>query len=347
VNRYLVYRKSIPFVTRCLRRLYRDGVSGIVPEPQSQPDRCRLYRTPRNGQMAVFFMQIAWRMVVARLQNRLGLERNHWFVAVGRAAAPEQRLAGKVSPLPAPRGRFWADPMIVQDAQRRFMFFEDYDYSVQRGHISVLEIDRSGRPGEPQVALKTDYHLSYPFVFKWQGAHFMVPETASRRAVQLYRCVQFPTGWEYAGDLLSDIRAADATICEHEGRWYLFTCVSETGGSSSDELFLFVADAPIGPWSPHPMNPIVSDVRCARPGGALFRRDGVLYRPAQNSEKSYGHSLAVLEVLELTPRRYAERLAYRIEPDWLPRIHGCHTISMAGDLLALDGKAVQWRRAIA
>src|SRR4029434_10255520 len=107
--------------------------------------------------------------------------------------------------------------------------------------------------------------------------------------------------------MLSGIRAVDPTIVEHLGRWYLFTSVSEAGGSTWDELFLFVADTPIGPWAPHPMNPIVSDVRCARPVGALFLRDGVLYRPGQNSEKTYGHSLAVLEVTELTPDRYAER----------------------------------------
>jgi hypothetical protein len=54
--------------------------------------------------------------------------------------------------------------------------------------------------------------------------------------------------------------------------------------------------------------------------------------------------LAVMEVLELTPDRYAERVAFRIEPDWLPNIHGCHTIAMADDLIALDCKAFKWWR---
>ena len=215
--------------------------------------------------------------------------------------------------------------------------------SCAAAHISVVELDASGRAGAPRTALQADYHLSYPFVFEWRGAHFMVPETADVNAVRLYRAVEFPTRWEYVQDLLSDIKAVDSTLCEHEGRWYLFTGVSEAGGSTWDELFLFVADTPMGPWAPHPMNPIVSDVRSARPGGPLFRRDGVLYRPGQNSAKCYGHSLAVFEVTELTPDRYAERLAYRIEPDWLPNIYGCHTITMADDLMALDCKALKWR----
>ena len=235
--------------------------------------------------MLLFFMRIQWWHLVVRIQDRLKIQRDHWFLAVARGVAPGQQLAGKVAALHPPRGRFWADPMIVRSNGQAFMFFEDYDYRLRRGHISVVELDASGRAGAPRTALQADYHLSYPFVFEWRGAHFMVPETASVNAVRLYRAVEFPTRWEYVQDLLTDISAVDTTLCEHGGRWYLFTGVSEAGGSSWDELFLFVADTPMGPWAPHPMNPIVSDVRSARPGGALFRRDGVLYRPGQNSEK--------------------------------------------------------------
>jgi hypothetical protein len=343
VNRYLHYWKAIPFVARCLRRIYEQGPTGMRLEEETPVDTRRLYSTPGNGRMLLFLTRVACKMIFVRIQDRLGIQGNHWFVGVARGVAPHQQLAGKVTPLHPPAGRLWADPMLVRKNGRAFMFFEDYDYGLRRARISVVELAASGCVGAPRPALEADHHISYPFVFEWRGDHFMVCETASVQAVRLYRAVEFPTRWEYVQDLLSGIKAADATICEHRGRWYLFTSVSETGGSSWDELFLFVSDTPIGPWSPHPMNPIVSDVRSARPGGALFRRDGVLYRPAQNSDKTYGHSLAILEVTELTPDRYAERLAYRIEPDWLPRIYGCHTISMAGDLMALDCKTVKWR----
>jgi hypothetical protein len=343
-NRYWLYRKAIPFVTRCLRRVYEHGPSGIRPEAKAPGCTRRRYRTPRNRQMLRFFMRIQWMRFVVRIQNLLKIQRDHWFLAVALKVAPGQKLAGKVAALHPPRGRLWADPMIMRSEGHAFMFFEDYDYSLRRGHISVIEIDDSGRVGVPRTVLQADHHLSYPFVFEWQGAHYMVPETASVNAVRLYRAAEFPTRWEYVQDLLSGIRAVDSTLWEHDGLWYLFTGVSETGGSSWDELFLFVADTPMGPWAPHPMNPIVSDVRSARPGGALFRRDGVLYRPAQNSDKTYGRSLAVMEVTELTPDQYAERLAYRIEPDWLPNIYGCHTITMADDLMVLDCKALKWRR---
>ena len=86
-------------------------------------------------------------------------------------------------------------------------------------------------------------------------------------------------------------------------------------------------------------------IRCAKRQawrGAIPARRCAL-PAAQNSDKIYGRSLAIMEVTELTPDRYAERLAYRIEPDWLPNIYGCHTITMADDLMALDCKALKWR----
>jgi hypothetical protein len=339
VNRYWLYRKSIPFVVRCLRRIYEYGPAGIRPEAEASAYARRPYRTPRNGEMLLFLMRAAYKMV----SDLLPIQRDHWFLGIARGVTPGQKLSGRVAALHPPQGRFWADPMIARSNGQAVIFFEDYDYCSRRGRISVVELDANGRAGAPRTALQADYHLSYPFVFEWRGAHFMIPETACMNAVRLYRAAEFPMKWEYVQDLLTDISAVDTTMCEHDGRWYLFTGVSEAGGSSCDELFLFVADTPIGPWTPHPMNPIVSDVRRARPGGPLFRRDGVLYRPAQNSEKFYGHSLVIFEVTELTPDRYAERFAYRIEPDWLPNIHGCHTIAVANDLMVLDCKTMRMR----
>jgi hypothetical protein len=86
------------------------------------------------------------------------------------------------------------------------------------------------------------------------------------------------------------------------------------------------------------MNPIVSNVQTARPAGALFRQDGKLYRPAQDCAKSYGASIAVQEILTLSPTEYRERSAYKIEPDWLPNIRGCHTISLCDEITLLDCK---------
>lgn len=342
-NRYWLYRKAIPFAARCLRRLYEHGPEALTASAPSCPDRPAHAGAPGSHHMLRFFARVQRRHLVVRLQDRLKIRRDYWSLAVAQGGAPGTSLVGKVAPLQAPRGHFWADPLLVRHAGQLWLFFEDYDFAVRRAHISVAEVDGQGRLGEPRVALRTEHHLSYPFVFQWRGDYFMIPESASVNSVQLYRAREFPSRWDYVQDLLSGVKAVDATVHEHHGLWYLFAGVSESGGSTCDELFLFMAETPLGPWLPHPMNPIVSDVRCARPGGALFRQQGLLYRPAQNCARTYGHALAIMQVMELSPERYAEQHAYTIEPDWLPGIYGCHTITMADDMMVLDCKSLKWR----
>ncbi len=92
----------------------------------------------------------------------------------------------------------------------------------------------------------------------------------------------------------------------------------------------------IRPWTPHPQNPVRSDVRAARPAGWLFERDGRLYRPAQDCSVCYGHALAINEIRRLDTERYEEVEVKRI----LPRAHlgemGIHTVNQAGDLIVFD-----------
>ena len=67
---------------------------------------------------------------------------------------------------------------------------EELDYRSNRGRIVVVEIDASGLRGEAQVVLEAEHHLSYPFVFEWKEDHYMIPETASVRAVKLFQSSQ-------------------------------------------------------------------------------------------------------------------------------------------------------------
>ena len=86
------------------------------------------------------------------------------------------------------------------------------------------------------------------------------------------------------------------------------------GGGFNDELYLFHARGLLDEWQPHARNPVRSDARCARPAGALYWRNGALYRPAQICVPRYGAGIALNRVLRLTPQTYAERQVERIVP---------------------------------
>ncbi|MCI0548615.1 MAG: formyl transferase, partial [Candidatus Rokubacteria bacterium] len=212
-----------------------------------------------------------------------------------------------------------------------------------KGVIAWMQRVAPGRFTQPETVLQGPHHLSYPYVFEHEGAVWMIPETAQARRIELYRARAFPRSWERVAVLLDEVNAVDATLLRHDRCWWMFANIGEAGSSTWDELFAFHADSPLGPWKPHAANPVKSDVRSARPAGRLFRREGRLIRPAQDCSRSYGGSLALCEVLELTPTRYRERVIAEIGPEWLPGNLGFHTLSFSERIEFIDGKIARPR----
>jgi hypothetical protein len=310
-------RRAAHLAARRLRDLHRQGWPFITSLPlyaegpsSPEPGRSR----PTNGMTARFLWRLARGVVNRRLAGRLG--EKQWFIAYRRIGgeASADGDSGCLTMITPPAGRFYADPFLFRHDGRRFIFFEDYDASRRRAVICYAEIDAGGRHRSPRVALSEDCHLSYPFVFEEGDAVYMLPETAGRRTVELYRAARFPDEWTPDRVLLSDVVATDPTLLRHEGRLWLFVAIAVDGGRPTDELFLFSSESLRGEWEPHPMNPVVSDVRCARPAGRLFRQDGQLIRPAQDCSRSYGWRLVFNRIEVLSPSDYRERPIGVIEP---------------------------------
>ncbi|HAH35029.1 MAG TPA: hypothetical protein DCL81_00260, partial [Algoriphagus sp.] len=72
------------------------------------------------------------------------------------------------------------------------------------------------------------------------------------------------------------------------------------------------------------------------PAGSLFEENGKFYRPAQDSEKRYGHRIRVMEVKSLSLDSYREEEAYRIEPNEKEGTLGIHTMNRIGDRRIFD-----------
>jgi hypothetical protein len=73
---------------------------------------------------------------------------------------------------------FWADPFVAEQDGRKFIFFEEFLTETNRGHIAAIEIGDDGTPRQAVDVLKSEHHLSYPFVFRYDDSLFMVPECA-------------------------------------------------------------------------------------------------------------------------------------------------------------------------
>ncbi len=212
-------------------------------------------------------------------------------------------------------GHAYADPFLFEHEGRHHLFCEEILPGSWRAVISHVELSADGGPaGPPSTVLEAPYHLSYPCVFAHGGEFFLIPETSSQMRVELYRSIEFPREWRREAVLLEGLAASDATILEHAGRLWLFVNVAAPGAALLDELHVFSASEARGPWHPHPGNPVVSDVRAGRPGGAIQRWGSRLVRPAQDSSRRYGGAISFREIDVLTAERYAEHEIARIDP---------------------------------
>jgi hypothetical protein len=335
-----VHAKSATFVGRKLRDLHRDGaLHGEVR--RADPER----PVPTNGQMLRFGWKLGTRLV--RRKARLAVARQQWFVAYQRRrdALPSAAAFQRATVLAAPRDRFYADPCLIDWHDETHLFFERFDYATGKGVIASCRLTPDGHCDTPQIVLERPYHLSYPFVFRVGGEAFMVPETAASGAIELYRADAFPAGWTLDSVLVSGVRAVDPTLIEHEGRFWLFANVAVDGASNDDELCLFSAPALRGPWEPHPRNPVISDVRRARPAGRPFVDDaGRLVRPSQDCARGYGSAVVFSRIDELSTTEYRETPVGRLERSWRTANLGTHTYARSRLWEALDGRAWVRRR---
>lgn len=342
-NREQIYLKGISFVPRLLKQLYEEGEDSIKGEegmsiwgPHPRPG-------PGNIEMVAYFLRRLPHNVSFMTKRALMEER--WAVRYKLGRGIPASLDGFTTLAPPP-GTWWADPHADVEDNDFYIFVEELELprSKNHGHISVIKIDAEGKAEEPVTVLEQPYHLSYPFVFQWKGKHYMVPESAANRTIELYEATEFPYKWDHVMDLMTGVNAVDTTIVRRNGLWWMFTNMSENeGGPINDELFLFRSDDLLSPnWEPHPLNPIVSDARLARPAGRIFESNGALYRPSQDCSRCYGYAVNISKIAELDEKRYKEVRTVYLEPKSFPGASRMHTFTHIHGLTVLDtymGKA--------
>ena len=340
-NRNCSLWQSSSFLPRQIALLYSVGEKVFIAETEKyrkdiDPSIQKESATPPSNFLSLWLIARLWIRIVREMFLRIFFL-NSWFLMfnLGPYGSIPFKDFKKIAP---PKDKFWADPHVTQINGTYYIFVEEYSRHKNKGHISVLELDELGNWKAPVKVLEKDYHLSYPFIFEWNDKFYMVPESRANKTIDLYECTEFPYKWIFKQCLMENVSAVDTTLFHYSNKWWLFTAIAENEAAAPNvELFLFYTDDIFsGEWTPHPQNPIVSDVKSARPAGSLYIKEGKLFRPSQDCSKTYGYGFDLNEIEILSETEYCERKTLSVRPNWDKRILATHTFASRGNLTVID-----------
>ena len=239
---------------------------------------------------------------------------------------------------------FVADPFMIWKNGAWYLFFEALRKETQTGEIGLAVSTDLLDWQYQQIILRESFHLSYPYVFEWDGSNYMIPETLGADEIRLYKSHNFPRDWRLLCSLIPG-QHADPSIFRYQDRWWMFSCDTPYAHRS---LRLYGAARLEGPWEEHPSSPIVaSDARFSRPAGRVVAYDGRLIRFAQDCSTKYGSQVWAFEITDLDQDTYSERrvsnkpvIGAGINGRWRTnRMHhiDAHASSASGWIASVDG----------
>jgi len=206
--------------------------------------------------------------------------------------------AKSVTDVPA---EFVADPFMLIEDDTWYMFFEVMNTSTNQGDIGLAVSSDGFNWTYKQIVLDEPFHLSYPYVFKWDNKFYMIPETLQADSVRLYEALDFPLNWSFVKELITG-EYVDSSILHYDEQWWLFTSKCR-----NDVLHLFYAKDLTGAWTEHPQSPIIlRDANIARPGGRVVIYNGQPVRFTQDCDPDYGIQVRAFLITKLTTESYQE-----------------------------------------
>ena len=331
-----------------LRNLLKHVAStGQLPDPPGSSHRQNRHegrpdvhvgvssRLPRASQSVAYAATLAGRILTKTLRRILGIK-ERWGISFVRGSWSEIAAAQRIE-ASLPKGRYWADPFVWSRAEGTFCFVEDFVYKTNRAHITALELTGT-KVVEHGIALEEPFHLSFPFLFQYQGDLYMCPETAESGQIRLYRCAEFPLRWVLHHVVMDRVSAVDTMFFEREGKWWMLTNIDQAGtGEYGSELYVFSANSPLDTaWTPHPRNPVKIDSRGGRNAG-LIVDGGRLFRVGQvQGFDQYGEGMRIYEIKDVTDSTFREELVAEIRPAFEKRQVGTHHLSTDGKTTVVD-----------
>lgn len=203
---------------------------------------------------------------------------------------------------------FVADPFVVKRDGSYHLFFEIYNSDREPdaviGHAKSKTLTKWRYD---RIVLKTDSHLSFPYVFEWKDNMYMIPESTDE-SVTLYKATQFPHEWKPIETPVSlNVQTQDAVAFRWNSLWWIAVSTAQEKG----KLYLFYSDdLETTDWASHKQNPVVEDrPHAVRPAGRPLIFEDFIQFFYQDCSNRYGERVNSLNIIRLNGDIFTEQEA--------------------------------------
>ena len=236
------------------------------------------------------------------------------------------------------KDRWFADPFILSfDNDVIELLVEEYNNDSPLGRISRIVINRNRYEIQDlKVVLQFETHLSFPAIMRKDGKIYIYPENSCAGGLWLYEYNQKTDECKKIKKL-SNQPLTDAIITDLFGKKQLFSTKEPNPNKNVLDIYDWDDEKDYFEFR----ESFMFEENLARNAGAFFEHKGRKYRPAQECNVMYGHSVSLQEV-DITDNGYLFKEVRRLMP---PKgACGIHTFNSYNGLTVIDMKVFLYPR---
>lgn len=244
-----------------------------------------------------------------------------------------------------PYDSYYADPFIIRsEGEQLEILVEDFSFDEDYGKLALMALDKNFKQIKHKILLDTKSHISYPFFFKEDNKIYIFPEAGKSGKLSCYEYDPVNESIDFVKDLI-DLPLSDSSVLKQNGKYWIFGTLADLNIEGTEitdyKLCVFFSDKLLGPYIPHPNNPVKRGLNCSRQAGNFIEVDGAIYRPTQNCENQYGESITITKITVLNELNIVEEPYMIICINKKNRnnfgMHTIHTINVLDDIIVVDG----------
>ncbi len=293
LNQAELYKKSNDYLKKILLDFSRKKKFLFIKKSK----KGKIYETPRVYNQVKYLCQ-----TIKVLVKKIFLDNYNFKLALFRPGNIESPLIIK-----SDKKKFLADPFLVNHKKKTYCFAEEYDHVKKKGHIVCINLNNDKL--NKKIILDENFHLSFPYIFKYKNSFFMCPDSSDISEIRLYKSINFPLKWKFYKTIKKNINSVDNIILKKNNLWWLFTNIDRSNSQdfSHDLSIFFSKEGPLSnKWISHPQNPIKINSIESRNAGIIFKKRKIIRVSQEQGFDNYGENINFHEIKLLNMKEYLE-----------------------------------------